>query len=96
MTNVVATNEMVVASTKDCKNPRSELTTIDLALLLVSTDDSMLYCAGDKNMLHITTLILLCLLLFAADVQAARLFWRNCAVVCVPVSSDYGPFPAML
>ena len=34
--------------------------------------------------------------LFVAEVQATRLFWRNCAVVCVPVSSDYGPFPAML
>ena len=40
MTNVVVTNEMVVASTKDCKDPRSGLTTIDLALLLV---DGRLY-----------------------------------------------------
>ena len=55
----------------------------------------MLY-RGDADMLQITKLILFCLLLFVADVQATRLFWRNCAVVSVPVSSEYGPFPAML
>ena len=40
MTNVVVTNEMVVASTKDCKDPRSGLTTIDLALLLARRQES--------------------------------------------------------
>ena len=68
MTNVVATNEMVVASTKDCKNPRSELTTIDLALLLVLTDDCMLRRDDDVDVLQITTLILFCLRDFSGGI----------------------------
>ena len=63
---------------------------------LVPTDDNRLHRVDDADMLQTTTLILFNYVFFAAYVQAAIRFWRNCAVVCVPVSNDYGPFPAML
>ena len=62
---------------------------------LVPTDDDRLHRVDDADMLQTTTLVLFDYVFFAAYVQAAIFFWRNCAVVCVPVSSDYGPFPAM-
>ena len=57
------------------------------------TDDNRLHRVDDADMLQTATLILFDYVFFAAYVQAAIRFWRKCAVVCVPVSNDYGRFP---
>ena len=60
------------------------------------TDDDRLHRVDDADMLQTTTLILFDYVFFAAYVQATIRFWRNCAVVCVPVFSDHEFFPATL